>query len=371
MRSIKELKDIKGKAILARVDFNLPIENEIVLDNFRIKKALPTIEFLTKEGAKVILITHLGKGGETLALVAKELNKFINAEFIPEVLGPKVEEAIAKMKDGGVILLQNLRNEKGEKDCDEEFTKKLAKYGEIYVNEAFPVDHREDASIVLLPKLLPSYAGFQLEREVKNLSTAFQNPEHPFLFILGGAKFSTKMPLIQRYLELADQVFVGGALANNFLKEKGYEVGQSLVDESAEEIKKILENKKLIIPEDVITQSGNKLISKKLQEIKSEDTIVDIGEGTINKLAPYIQNAKLILWNGPLGKYEVGGEKGTKSMLQLVVDSKAQSIIGGGDTVAIISQMGMEDKFSFVSTGGGATLDFLANGTLPGIKALE
>ncbi|MES2315655.1 MAG: phosphoglycerate kinase [Patescibacteria group bacterium] len=371
MRSVKELKDINGKKVLVRVDFNLPIENGVILDDFRIKKALPTIKLLTDLGAKVILIAHLGKGGESLAPVAAVLNKFIPSSFVPEVVGVTVDEAIAKMQPGEVILLENLRNEKGEKECNEEFAKKLAKYGEIYVNESFPVDHREDASIVLLPKLLPAYVGLQLQNEIDNLSVAFKNPEHPFLFILGGAKFSTKMPLINKYLELADQVFIGGALANNFLKEKGYEIGASLVDDETNEIKKILENKKLMIPVDVVTQSGNKLVSKSLEEIKSEDIIVDIGEMTIKNLASRIQNAKLILWNGPLGKYEEGGEKGTKAILELVAESKAKSIIGGGDTVALISQMGMEDKFSFVSTGGGATLDFLANGTLPGIKALE
>lgn len=371
MRSIKELKNIKGKKVLVRVDFNLPVENGQVLDNFRIKKALPTIEFLVKEGAKVILITHLGKGGETLAPVAKELSKFIHAEFVGEVLGPKVEEVILKMKSGDVILLENLRNEKGEKKCEKIFANNLAKFGDLYVNEAFPASHREDASIVLLPELLPSYAGFQLEKEVKNLSSAFENPEHPFLFILGGAKFSTKLPLVEKYLELADSVFIGGALSNDVLKARGYEVGKSLVDDSGFDIKKILENKKLIIPEDVVVQAGNKLINRAVKEVRVDEIILDVGDETIKKLEVYIQNAKLILFNGPVGKYEVGGEKGTKKILKLVADSKAKSIIGGGDTVALISAMKLEKDFSFISTGGGATLDFLANGTLPGIKALK
>ena len=200
---------------------------------------------------------------------------------------------------------------------------------------------------------------------------AFENPEHPFLFILGGAKFSTKLPLIEKYLELADHVFIGGALANNFLKAQGYEVGKSLLDDSSYDLQKILTNKKVIVPEDVVVQSGDKFVSKELKDTQSDDAIVDIGEKTIKKLTPYIKDARLILWNGPLGKYEIGGEVGTKKILQLVADSEAKSIIGGGDTVALISQMSSEDKFTFVSTGGGATLDFLANGTLPGIKALQ
>lgn len=371
MRSITELKDIKGKKVLVRVDFNLPMENGIVLDDFRVQKALPTIEFLIKKGAKVILITHLGKGGATLAPVAEVLNKFIRTQFIPEVLGVKTEEMISKMNSGDVVLLENLRNEDGEKKCDLVFAESLAGLADIYVNEAFPVSHREDASIVLLPKLLPAYAGLQLQKEVENLSQAFKNPEHPFLFILGGKKFSTKIPLIKKYFDLADHVFIGGALANNFLIARGINVGSSLTDLKESGIDEMVRNEKLIIPEDVITQSGDKLVAKGVNEVESTDIIVDIGEKTIKSLEPYIQNAKIILWNGPLGKYEVGGEKGTKAILKSVADSRARSIIGGGDTVALITQMGIEKDFSFVSTGGGATLEFLATGTLPGINALE
>jgi len=370
MRSIKELQNLKGKKVLVRVDFNLPIENGIVLGDFRVQKTLPTIEFLVQGGAKVILITHLGKNADTLAPVAEVLNKFIQVKFIDEVLGEKVKEAISKMNDGEVVMLQNLRKEKGEQACDEDFAKNLAKLADIYVNEAFPVSHREDASIVLLPKLLESYAGIQLENEVENLSAGFKNPERPFLFILGGAKFSTKVPLIEKYLELADNVFIGGALANNFLKARGVNIGNSLTDETDSGIEEMLKNEKLIVPRDVVTQSGDKLVGKGINEIEPTDIIVDIGEETIKNLESYIQNAKLILWNGPLGKYEVGGEKGTKKILKIIADSKAKSIIGGGDTVAVISQMGIEGDFSFVSTGGGATLEFLATGTLPGIKAL-
>ncbi len=370
MRSIKELKDITGKRVLVRVDFNLPIENAQVMDDFRIKKSLPTIEFLINEGARLILISHHSSVGQTLAPVAEALNKFIKAKFVPDIVGSEAQKAVEEMEAGEIILLENLRDNKGEKDCDESFAASLAKFGDIYVNEAFPVSHRADASLVLLPKLLPAYAGFQLEEEVKNLSIAFKDPEHPFLFILGGAKFSTKLPLIERYLELADDVFIGGAMSNDVLKAKGYEVGKSLVDESGYDIKKFLENEKLITPEDVVIQIGDKLINKGVGEVQADEVILDIGDETIKKLEPYIKNAKLILWNGPVGKYEVGGEKGTKHLLKLVAESKAKSIIGGGDTVALISAMNLEKDFFFISTGGGATLEFLANGTLPGIKAL-
>jgi len=364
MRSVRELNDIAGKRVLVRVDFNLPIENGIVLDDYRIKKTFPTIEFLRESGAKVILLSHLGKGGVSLEGVCRALNKYTKAKFNNLNLG-----------NGEVTLLENLRNDPREQSSDPSYAEELAQLGDAYVNEAFPVSHREDASIVLLPKLLPAYAGFQLEAEVRSLSQTFQSPERPFLFILGGAKFSTKIPLIEKYLELADYVFLGGALANNFLKAKGYEVGGSLLDDATHDFKKMLANPKLIIPSDTVVQSGNKLIEKKVEEVKPEDTIVDIGAETVQSLEPYIKNAKLVLWNGPLGKYEAGGEKGTKKVLKLVAESRAKVIIGGGDLVSVFSSLepksyNLKPNF-FVSTGGGATLEFLASGTLPGIEALN
>jgi phosphoglycerate kinase len=371
MRNIKQIKNLKGKNVLLRVDFNLPIKNGKVKDDFRIKKVLPTIKFLQKRAAKIILITHLGKGGKTLRPIAKVLNKFVETKFVPETVGPKVEKIVSAMKNGEIILLENLRNNKGERKCSRVFAKSLAKLADIYVNDSFPVSLRKDASIVLLPKLLPAYAGFQIEAEIKNLSHAFKKIKHPFLFILGGAKFSTKMPLIKKYLRLADHVFIGGALADDFFRAEGYEIGRSLVSDMNYGIAEILKNRKLILPADVIVKSGNKLINKKANEVKKNEIILDIGRESVKNLELLIKKSKLILWNGPLGKYEDGGAEATKKILKLVAASQAESIIGGGDTVALISEMKMEKKFSFVSTGGGATLDFLANGTLPGIKALK
>ena len=375
MRNIKQIKNIKGKVALVRVDFNVPIKNGKVEDNFRIKKALPTINFLRKKGAKVVLITHLGKGGMSLASVALVLNKLVKTKFVPDIVGNKAKEAVYGMKNGEVVLLENLRNDLREQACDINFAKSLASMADIYVNEAFPVSHRRDASIVLLPKYLQGYAGLQLEEEVKNLSQAFKKPKHPFLFILAGAKFSTKMPLIKKYLKLADYVFIGGALANDFFKEKGYEVGKSLIDEGNFGIKDMLKNKKLILPCDVVVKNGEKFLNKKSDEMGIDDIQFDAGSESIKNLALIIKKSKMILWNGPLGEYESGGDKGTKEVLKLVARqtkiAKVESIIGGGDTVELISEMKMEKKFSFVSTGGGATLDFLANGTLPGIKALD
>lgn len=370
MKSIRSLKNTKGKIVLIRVDFNVPVKNGIVEDDFRILKALPTIKLLKKMGARIILISHFGKGGESLLPVYGCLEKYIKAKFVRDLCGEEAHKAIMNLKNGEVLLLENLRNDKGEKECDKKFAKKLANIADVYVNEAFSVSHRKDASIVLLPKLLPAYAGLQLEAEIRNLSMVFQRNKKPFLFILGGAKFSTKMPLIKKYKKKADYLFIGGALANDFLKAKGYEVGKSLTDDT-KEIKILLKDKKIILPEDVVVSNNEKLINKKIDEVEKGDQILDVGISSINKLENLVQKSKLILWNGPLGKYEAGGGGATREILKSMAKAKAISIIGGGDTVSLISEMKMENKFTFVSTGGGATLDFLANGTLPGIKALE
>jgi phosphoglycerate kinase len=337
------------------VDFNVPVKDGKVEDNFRIKKGIPTIEYLIKKGAQVVVLMHLGKDGTSdITPVIKEFFR------------------LSKLSKDKVEFYKNVRSFKGEEENSKDLAKEFSKLGDIYVNDAFSVSHRAHASVVGITKFLPSYAGLQLEEEVKNLSVVFDKPKHPFLFILGGAKFSTKMPLIKKYLKLADSVFVGGAMLNDFLKAKGYEVGKSLVDTENYNIKEILKSKKLIIPEHVIVKDATgKFTEKSVTDIAKDDVILDIGSKSVKVVEPIIKSSKLILWNGPLGKYEAGGGGATKQMLKLVVKSKAQSIIGGGDTVSLISEMKMEKSFSFVSTGGGATLDFLSSGTLPGIKALK
>jgi phosphoglycerate kinase len=351
MRSIRQIKNLKGKKVLVRVDFNVPIKNGKVLDDFRIQKALPTIKFLQKKGAEVILISHLGKDGtENMKPVADCLKKYVKKN---------------------IILLDNIRKFSGETKNDSNFAKKLSEIGDIYVNEAFSVSHRMHASIVGLPKYLPSYAGFQLEEEIKNLSKVFKKPKRPFLFILGGAKFSTKIPLIQKYLKLADCVFVGGSLTNIFLKARGYEIGDSLLENINYNFKKIIKNKKLILPKDVVVKLGSKLINKKIDEVKKGEIILDIGDKSVKNLIQFIKKSKSVLWNGPLGKYEDGGGKATEKILKFLSKTKTESIVGGGDIVSLVSKLKLENKFTFVSTGGGATLEYLAKGTLPGIKALK
>ncbi len=371
MKSIKSAKNLKGKKVLVRVDFNVPLKNGKVQDDFRIRKALPTIKFLASKGAKVILISHLGKGEESLLPVSRSLNKLIKSKFISGIYGPEVEKEVEGMKNGDIILLENLRRDAGEKDANKLFAMNLAQLADIYVNEAFPVSHRSDASIVVLPKLLPSYSGFQLEDEVKNLSHAFKKPKHPFVFILGGSKFSTKLPLIKKYLALADHVVIGGALLNDFLKAKGFNVGKSLVSDENFGIEKLIKSKKLILPEYVLVESGEKLVEQRVEDIASDEYIVDVGRKSIAALESIIKKSKLILWNGTLGRYENGGAQASKDLIKLISASQAESIVGGGDTVLLVSEMKAGGKISFVSSGGGATLDFLSSGTLPGIKALK
>lgn len=350
--SIKNIKP-KGKFVLVRVDFNVPMEKGKVMDDFRIKRTLPTIEFLRRKGAKIILISHLTDGrAKSLRPVAK----YLKINFISSVLGKNVEQKISKMRDGEVLLLENLRTEKGEEKNDKNFAKKLARIGDIYINDAFSASHREHASIVGLPKYLPSYVGFLFEEEFKNLKAALK-PSHPFLFILGGVKFGTKLPVLEKFVKIADKIFVGGALANNFFWAEKVDIGGSVLDKNID-IKKFLRNPKIVLPIDVK---------------KKNSVILDIGHLAIKELSLLIKKSKFILWNGPLGSFkEKGFGKGTEAAARLISQSGAKSIIGGGDTTSAVKKAGIPLKrFSFVSTAGGAMLEFLAKGTLPGIEALK
>lgn len=373
MKTIKELKKISGQRVLLRADFNVPIKNGKVVSDFRIKKTIPTISYLQKMGAKIIIISHIGSDGEeSLLPVANELKKHIkNFKFVADpILSDETELKVAKMKNGEVLLLENLRREEGEKKNFPSFARGLSRYGEIFVNDAFSVCHREHASIIGIPKHLPSYAGLQLMCEVDNLSKIFE-PKKPFLFILGGAKFETKIPFIKKLLRLSDNVFVGGAIANDFLKAKGYEIGKSLVGEENYQIPLFLKNKKLILPEDLIVSSGKKKRIANIDNVDRNEFISDIGPATISKISELVKEAKTILWNGPLGKYEDGYSQSSVELLKEITKSKAVSIIGGGDTVALVTNLKLEKKITFLSTGGGATLDFLTKGMLPGLRPLR
>lgn len=368
--SLAQAKHLKGKRVLLRLDLNVPLKGSMVVDDYRIQRSLPTIRSLKAAGAKTIIISHIGSdGAKSLRPVANYLGKIVNAGFYPKLDGAELERLVQAMKDGSIMVLENLRRDPGETGNQMSFARRLAKLGDIYVNDAFSVSHREHASVALLPKLLPSYAGFLLEDEVKHLSRALK-PPHPFLFVLGGAKFGTKIPLIKKFLRLADVVFVGGALANNFFKESGYEIGMSLSDKGDFKLKPLMKNKKLVLPVDVVVKTRTGKFIKTLGSIRERDAIKDSGPKTTRELSKLISRSKFVLWNGPLGNYEEGFDKGTVDLLKIIAKSKAESVVGGGDSLALISKLGLEKKFAFVSTGGGAMLDFLANGTLPGIQAL-
>lgn len=373
MKTLKDIEVLEGVKVLLRADFNVPIKDGAVADDFRIRMALPTVQFLTSKGAKVILISHLESAdgtNPTLKPIAESLSKLgVQVSFV-ENFKSAFQVLENEVQNGQCLLLENLRFFEEEKNDDNTFAQELASLADIYVNDAFSVSHRRHASIVSVPKHLPSYAGLQLEKEITNLSKAF-NPSHPFIFILGGAKFDTKLPLIERFMKTADTIFIGGALANDALKAKGKPVGISKVSDGTVDISHIVAGQNIMIPADVIVQDHS---MKVVDAVASGDRILDAGEQTISDLKEKISSAQFILWNGPLGLYENGYQKATLALAQIVAEATsrgAQSIVGGGDTLAAIESLGLMDKFTFVSTGGGAMLDFLAQGTLPGIDALK
>ena len=359
MRSIKEAGNLNNKRVIVRTDWNVPVENGQVTDTSRILASLETIKFILDEGGKVIVISHFGREGNSLRPAFDEFNAIIPATFVEDPFSTPLPE-------DGVVVIENIRKWAEEKENNEEFGKKLARLGDIYVNDAFPSSHDKHASIVGIPKYIPGFAGFGLMREVENLSKAF-NPPHPFLFILGGAKFDTKLPLIEKFSALADDVFVGGALANDIFKAKGLNVGKSVVSEGID-VSGIASNENILLPIDIETDSHH---IKEPGEVDDDEKIYDAGPKTIEMLKSKIENSKFILWNGPLGDYEKGFTKTTQELARILGESKAETIIGGGDTLAAIKDLNIEKEFTFLSTAGGAMLEFLALGTLPGIEALN
>jgi len=375
LRTVREIKKIKGKRVLLRLGLNASIKNGKVAGGYRIKQVIPTIKYLKDNGAKVIILGHVGRDGkQSLKPIADYINRRTKIGFVPNLHDKNLPSILENMKEGTAMMLQNLRSDSREVGNSMEFAKYLASFGDIYINDAFPVSHRKHASVVLLPKLLPSYIGLQFEREIKNLSIAIK-PPRPFLFVLGGAKPSTKIPLMKKFLKEADNVFVGGALANNFFKDKGYETGKSLVEKGDFKLGSLLKNKKLVLPVDVVVESKKNKV-KNPKQISKDEIISDAGPETVKELERLVKRSKFVLWNGPLGNYEKGYDKGTVAFLKILArlhDARGQvkTIIGGGDTLTVAFNLKLHNKFTFVSTGGGAMLDFLADGKLPGIEAIE
>jgi phosphoglycerate kinase len=359
-------KDLAGKRVLVRVDFNVPIRNGKVVESMRIDESLPTIKFLLKNGAQVILISHIGDDGSTsLRPVAKYLSsQKLPVKFVADF------GAVAKAKEG-VVLLENIRRFDGEKKNDLVLAKKLSTLADLYINDAFSASHREHASVVGVSKFLPSYAGLRLGLEISQLQKMLK-PELPLSLVIGGAKFKTKFPLLKKFLPKADNVCVGGALANTLIKALGKEIGLSLTDEVTDEIKKIAKSKKIILPVDfvVVGKKKGEFVSKKIEELVATDKIVDLGPRTSKLFAEKIAQSKTVLWNGPLGLIEDGFVHGTVSLARSI-PSKSFSVLGGGDSVEALRQAKLLKKVSFVSTGGGAMLEYLATGKLAGVKALK
>jgi phosphoglycerate kinase len=361
---------LKGLVVLVRSSLNVPVLHGAVLNPFRLDAALPTITLLSAHGAKVVLVSHIdGDGTPSLRPVYEYLKSKIALTFVDDVVGESTRAAVKGMKDGQVLMLENIRRDVGEVANDENFTRKLASLGDVFVNDDFATAHRNHASIIGLPKLLPSFAGLQFMAELNGLTKAL-NPQSPSVAVLGGAKFVTKEPLIRALLPKYDYVFVGGALAIDFYKAQGYEVGKSLVSDSPH-LADLLNNSKLLLPVDATVVGVHGTEVKDVRSLLPNDIIYDVGPASIETLKPLITKARTVLWNGPLGNFEKGFSAMTESLAQVIADAAGVSIVGGGDTIASIQKLGLNDKFEFLSTAGGAMLDFLAHGTLPGIDALE
>lgn len=385
--------DVAGKRVLVRVDFNVPQEETgAITDDRRIRAALPTIQYLVGKGARVILASHLGrpKGGPTpkfsLKPVAERLAQLLGqpVPLAPDSIGPEVQTLVDGLKDGDVLLLENVRFYPEEEKNDPEYAAKLAALAEVYVNDAFGTAHRAHASTEGVAHHLPAVAGYLLKKELDYLGSTVENPERPFVAILGGAKVKDKIPVIESLLPKVDTLIVVGGMAYTFFKAQGLEIGKSLLDtNSLEFVKKVQAEAgdKLMLPVDVIVTDGNpfdggdadlntKVVS--VREIPADWEGADIGPATLKAITAVLQGAKTVIWNGPAGIFEFAKfAEGTKGIAQALADSSATTIVGGGDSAAAVEKMGFADQMTHISTGGGASLEFLEGKELPGVAALQ
>ena len=368
--SIKDIPELQGKRVLLRASLNVPVADGEVVNQFRIMRALPTINYLRQQGARVTVVAHIGRDPkDTLKPVYDILETLIAASWCDTVSGKSAAKTAAAVKDGEVLLLENVRSDDREKLNDESFAKELASYGDVYVNDAFAASHRSHASLVGVPEHLPSYFGFNFIREFEELTKAAK-PTEPSLFILGGAKFDTKLPLVDKYANTYTNVFIGGALANDMYKARGLEIGTSLVSDVDLKNTAIMNHLNILLPVDVTVKGKDGVRVITPDDVKPDENILDSGPKTVEMLADYIAEAKTILWNGPLGDYEHGFNTETESLAKAIAESDAYTIVGGGDTIAAIESLCLQDKFSFLSTAGGAMLTFLEHGSLPAIDAV-
>lgn len=392
MFSKKTVKDadVAGKRVLVRVDFNVPLSEGSVTDDTRVRAALPTLRYLADHGARVIIVSHLGRPkGEpdpqfSLRPVRRTLQRLLgrNVAFVDHTVGKEAEDAVKRMVDGEVLMLENVRFNSGEKTNDPVFARQLASMADIYVNDAFGAAHRAHASTAGVAEFLPAYAGLLLAREVETLTGMLADPERPFVAILGGSKVSDKFGVIDKLLEVVDTLIVGGGMAFTFLVAKGSEVGRSLVEvDWVEPAKKMLDKAEangvdLMLPTDLVVASEiaedaeTRIVGR--EEIPSDLMGLDIGPSTIELFKGAIAGARTIFWNGPMGVFEMTPfENGTREVAAAVArNNRAASIVGGGDSVAALKKFGLEDRVTFVSTGGGASMKLLEGAALPGVEAL-
>ena len=387
-KNIKNIKQLSGKKVFVTVDFNISLENGKVANDTRIVEALPTIEYLCSHGAKVILASHLGRprGYDTkysLSPVAKRLEKLTGKKvhLIDKFWEKKALNQITSIKNGELTLLENIRFHEGEEENDHEFSRHLASMADLFVNDAFGTSHRVHSSIVGITEFLPAYAGLLMSKEIEMLSAALEKPERPFLVIIGGAKTPEKISVIDRILDIADTVILGGAIANTFLAAWGFGMGRSMVDYEMVEMARVVfwkttrKHSALILPLDVVISDKDRKAKPKVVEynkVPHNVAIFDIGPKTCDHYSQLIRAAKTIIWNGPMGLYEDPRfSAGTECLLENLSNSKATTIVGGGDTLTSIKTQTYLEKISHVSTGGSAMLEFLEKGTLPGIEVLQ
>ncbi len=371
LRKITDVKELRGKRVLLRASLNIPLKDGVIQNHLRLKRALPTLRFLREQGAKVVVIAHIGREPEeTLQPIYEELMKYLPIHWGGNLVTEGFRQRMELMGDGDILMAENLRQHEGEESSDPAFITHLATLGEIYVNDAFAEAHREHASTYGVAQKLPAYAGLTLLEEVTELQKVMQ-PQHPSLFLLGGSKFETKMPLVEKYLELYDQVFVGGALANDIFKARGFEVGTSMVSDVSLKGAKFLESKKLLVPIDVIVEGPDGRQTKTPDKVTKEEKIFDCGPMTVEMLVTYIEKAKTILWNGPFGAYEFGYQQSTEVTARHIAAADAYSVLGGGDTVAAVEKMKINELFGFVSVGGGSMLSYLEHGSTPVLDLLQ
>src|SRR5919205_3618779 len=387
-KSVRDL-DLRGKRVLVRVDFNVPVKDGQVTDDTRIQRALPTVRYILSEGGRPVLISHLGrpKGGPdpeyAMDPVAGRLEELLGEPVLKldAAVGPEVEEALKNWDGRGVVLLENSRFYPGETKNDPQFSDQLAALADLYVDDAFGAAHRAHATTVGVAERLPAAAGLLLEEEIDYLDAVLENPERPFVAILGGAKVSDKLGVIESLLGTADSLLVGGAMCFTFFKALGYEVGNSLVeDDYLEEAKRLMDEagEKVVLPVDVVVaarmEEGVEGETVGVDEIPPDKMGLDIGSRSVELFEEHISSAKTIFWNGPMGVFEIDAfARGTEGVARAVAEASAEgatSVIGGGDSVAAVTKLGLEERMSHISTGGGASLEYVEGKELPGVAAL-